>query len=136
MIRSFLIMTLLSLATISVAYAQSEQPIEAKVPFAFAVHHTALSAGNYRLTYNSSAHILSILGLNQNSRAAFVTALPETASGSSKARASLVFECYEKTCYLARVWQGGARGLGVPQGEHQRTLAFETRVVSITIPAK
>jgi hypothetical protein len=139
MFRTFSIMSLLGLATISAAYAQSGQPIEAKIPFEFTAHRTTLSEGTYRLTYNKSAHTLYMRGLDQNSRAAFVFAQPAIAFGSSNAPPKLVFECYEKTCYLARVWQGsigGDRGLEVLHPKYRRRLAFETRVVSITIPAK
>jgi hypothetical protein len=139
MFRTFSMMTLFGLATICTAYAQSEQPIQSKIPFDFTAHTTTLLKGTYRLTYNKTAHTLYMRGLDQNSRAAFVFAQPAIAFGSSNAAPKLVFECYEKTCYLARVWQGsvgGDRGLELLQPKHRRRLAFETRVVSITIPAK
>ena len=139
MFKTFSTMTLLGLATISAGYAQSSQWIQAKVPFAFTVQNTTLSAGNYQLTYSNTAHSLSIRGLDQNSSGAFATAIPATASGSSNDTAWLVFQCYGKTCYLARVWQGtgaGGRSLQVTQGEQERRLSLLTRVVSITIVAK
>jgi hypothetical protein len=139
MFRTFSIMTLLGLATISAAYAQSGQPIQAKVPFAFTVQDTILPAGNYQLTYSNTAHRLFIRGLDQNSPGAFVTAEPASAPSSSSSSAKLVFDCYGKTCYLARAWQGsigGGRGLKVPQTEREHRLGVATRVVSITIPAK
>lgn len=142
MFKIFSTMTLLGLATLSAAYAQSSQPIQAKVPFAFTAQNTTLSAGNYQLTYSNITHRLSLRGLDQNSSAAFATAIPATASGSSIDSARLVFQCYGKSCYLALVWRGsngggwGLEGLELPQSDSQRTLAFQTRVVSITIPAK
>ncbi len=63
MFKMFSTMTLLGLATFSAAYAQSSQPIQAKVPFAFMVQDTTLAAGNYQLTYNNNAHSLTIRGL-------------------------------------------------------------------------
>lgn len=136
MFKMFSTMTLLGLAGIASANAQSAQPIQAKVPFAFTVQSTTLPAGNYQLTYNN-AHVLSIRGLDPDSRAAFATGIPATASPNAPAR--LVFDCYDKTCYLARVWQGGiggGQGLEVPEPEPDRTLAFKTRVISMTIAAK
>jgi hypothetical protein len=133
------LITLLGVATVSAVYAQSSQPIQAKVPLAFMVQDTTLSAGNYQLTYNNNAHSLTIRGLDQNSRAAFVTAEPTTASDSSSRFGRLVFQCYGKTCYLAQVWRGwpdGNRGLKLRPTEPERKLAFTTRVVSITIPVK
>ena len=139
MFKMFSPITLLGLATISAAYAQSGQPIQAKVPFAFMVQNTTLTAGNYQLTYNNSAHSLSIRGLDQNSAGAFVTAQPTSAAASSGEPGRLIFDCYGKTCYLAQVWQGsvgGDRGLKVHQTEAQRGLSVAARVVSITIPVK
>lgn len=139
MFKIFSIMTLLALATISAAYAQSSERTQAKVPFAFMVQNTTLSAGNYQLTYNNSAHSLAIRGLDQNSRAAFVTAEPTTASESSSRSGRLVFQCYGSTCYLAQVWHGGSdgnRGLRLHPTEPERKLAFATRAISITIAAK
>ena len=139
MFKTVSTMTLLGLATISAAYAQSAQPIQAKVPFTFMVQNTALSAGNYQLTYSNTAHSLWIRGLDENSQATFVTAIPKDAVTSSAGSGKLVFDCYDKNCYLAQVWQGtvgGSRGLELRPAERQRRLAFTTRVVSITIPAK
>ena len=132
-------MTLLGLATLSETYAQSQQPIQAKVPFTFMVHNTTLSAGKYQLTYSNSAHNLWIRGLDENSPAMFVTAIPMAAIRSSDSSGKLVFDCYANSCYLAQVWQGSRRsnrGLELRPSEQQRRLALATRVVSTTIPAK
>jgi hypothetical protein len=138
MFRIFSTMILAGLATIPAAYAQSGQPIEARIPFAFLVNDATLAAGKYQLMYNHSAHSLLIRGLDGNPGGAFVTAIPTSAPESS-ASPSLVFECYGKSCYLARVSQGSigsGRGLEVSEPQHGRKLTFETRVVYITIPAK
>ncbi len=95
-----------------------------------------LAAGNYRLTYNSTAHILSIRGLDQNSGRVFTTAV---ASAAADGPGKLVFNCYNKSCYLAEIWQGaaaGSRGLQVPQGEQERRIAFLRRAVSMTVATK
>src|SRR6202008_3183523 len=92
--------------------------------------------GTYRLTYNLTAHILWVQGLDQNSKALFTEAAP-SADGDGPGK--LVFNCYGKTCYLARVWQGGqasSRGLQLQQTGQQRRLAFFTRVVPITAGTK
>jgi len=134
MFKTFSTIAVLSLLTLSAAQAQSEQPIQAKVPFTFTVQNTTLAAGNYRLTYSPTAHILLIRGLDQNSGGAFIRAMQSAgAAGPGK----LVFNCNEGNCSLAEVWAGaGVRGLQVPQGERQRKLSFVTRVVSMTVPAK
>ena len=133
MFKTFSTIIVLTLS-LSAAQAQSERPIQAKVPFAFTVQNTTLAAGNYRLTYNQTAHILSIQGLDQNPGVAFIRAMPSAgADGPGK----IVFNCYEGSCYLAKVWPGAeGRGLQVPQGERQPKLSFLTRVVSVTMAAK
>lgn len=134
MFKTFSTITVLSFLALSAAQAQSEQPLQAKVPFAFTVQNTTLAAGNYRLTYSPSSHILSIRGLEQNSGGVFMQAMASAdADGSGK----LVFNCYEGSCYLAQVWQGaGGRSLQVPHAERERRLSFQTRVVSMTMAAK
>ena len=134
MFKTFSTLTILSLLALSAVQAQSEQPIQAKVPFAFKVQNTTLAAGNYRLSYNAAAHILSIRGLDQNSEGAFIPAMQSADAGGP---GKLVFNCYEDSCYLAKVSPGAAGlGLQVPQGERQRKLSFLTRVVSMTMAAK
>ncbi len=127
MFKTFSTMTLLGLLTFSAAQAQSEQPIHAKVPFAFTVQDTTLAARTYRLTYSQTGHILSIRGLDGNSGAAFTSAV---ASASANGRGKLVSHCYGKNCYLAQPWQGdqtGGRGLRLPQNERERRLSALTR---------
>jgi hypothetical protein len=131
-------LTLLGLATFSGAYAQSGQPVQAKVPFAFMVQHTTLASGNYRLTYNNTAHVLTIRGLDQNSDSILALATP-TIFESASAAPRLVFNCHGKACYLAQVWSGeadGNCGLILRPTEPDRKLALSTRAVSITISAK
>jgi hypothetical protein len=123
------------LLMLSPAYAQSEQPIHAKVPFAFKALNTTLAAGSYRLTYNASAHTLLIRGLDPNSKGAFAIATPTIGPEAPGESGKLVFDCYEKACYLARVWQGrigSGRGLKVPHPKPEREVVFATRVITIT----
>lgn len=137
--KMFWSIILSGLAMISTAYAQSSQPLQAKVPFAFKVQGTTFAAGSYRLTYSDTTRILYVRGVEDMSGGAFLRAIPQSAPGASKQSAKLVFQCHDSECYLAQVWQGnisGDRRLEVPQPARERELGFETRVVSITIPAK
>ena len=120
------IITVYGLLMVSAVYAQSRQPIEAKVPFAFRVQNATLATGTYRLTYSTSAHRLMIQGLDPNSKGAFASAVPATDPGSLGRSGKLVFQCYDKICYLAQVWQGSignGRGLQVPHPQPDRNLA-------------
>ena len=135
MVKMFSTIAIYGLLMLSTAYAQSEQPIQAKVPFAFRAQNTTLAAGSYQVTYSTSAHRLMIRGLDQNSEGAFATAAPMTGSGPSGESGKLVFQCYEKSCYLAQVWQGrmgGSRGLQLFHPQPERKLALAMRMVTIT----
>jgi hypothetical protein len=135
MTKMFSTMTVYGLLAVSAAYAQSEQPIQAKVPFAFRALDTTLAAGTYQLTYSTSAHTLMIQSLDLNSKGVFAIAVPTIGPEAPGESGKLVFDCYEKTCYLARVWQGrigSGRGLKVPHPKPEREVAFATRVITIT----
>lgn len=137
--KMFSTITLLCFGAFSTAFAQSSQPVRAKVPFPFVAQNMTLPSGNYQLTYNNTGHLLKIRGLDQNSKGAYVTAAPMEATGWASGPGKLLFHCYGQTCYLARVWQGSVsagRALEVHQTEHERVLGFATRLVSVTIPAK
>jgi hypothetical protein len=81
-----------------------------------------------------------IQGRDLNSKGAFATAVPTTDSGSLGGPGKLVFECHDKTCYLAQVWHhdsiGNGRGLRVPHPQLEKKVAFAACVVTITVPAK
>jgi hypothetical protein len=135
MTKMFSTITVHGLLMLPAAYAQSEQPIQANVPFAFRASKATLAAGSYQLTYNTSAHTLMIRGLDENSQAAFATAAPITGSAPRGESGKLVFDCYEKTCYLARVWQGrigSGRGLKMIRPKSEKEVALLMRVVTMT----
>ncbi len=139
MFKSLSTMTLLGIASVSAAFGQSSQPLQAEIPFAFTVQDSILPAGSYQFTYNNTSHRLSIRGLNQNSGSVLVTAAPTSASNHSNERARVTFHCYGRTCYLAEAWQdssSGDRGLEVFETEHERRFAVAARVIAVTIPAR
>ncbi len=135
MFKTFATITLLSVATISGVLAQSAQPRQAHVPFAFTVQDTVLPAGHYQFTYNNTTHLLLIRGLDRNGGAGFVTAEPIGASTSSE-QARLTFDCYDKTCYLEQAWERSTTGLKVLRPVRERRLVMAARVIEITIPAR
>jgi hypothetical protein len=76
-----------------------------------------------------------IQSLDLNSKGVFAIAVPTIGPEAPGESGKLVFDCYEKTCYLARVWQGtigSGRGLEVPHPKPEREVALATRVVTIT----
>jgi hypothetical protein len=138
MFRTFSKLITLGPLAISLAPGQSSQSVQTNIPFGFTVQDMTLSAGNYQLSYNNTAHILWIRGLDQNSPGAFVTARPDKVSISSRRDGDLVFQCYDKICYLADVRAAitGYGDLKVHLPGSERTLALTKHVVNVTIPIK
>ena len=137
MLNMFSKMSFFGLLTMSAAFAQSEQAIQAKVPFAFTVSNTTLPAGKYQLTYSSSAQRMTVQGLDANPAAAFATAFPTISSNSSSQPGKLLFNCYDGACHLAQVWQGpvgGDRGLQVVGTERRHAVSISARVVAVSVP--
>jgi hypothetical protein len=134
MSKMFLTLSLFGLLAGSAAYAQSSQPLQADVPFAFTVREAMLPAGSYRVTFAPNSHVLRVQGVNQPADAALALATPESDPQRSAGAARLVFHCHGKECSLAQVWQGGNAGVGVelPQS-HERRIAFQTRIISMTM---
>jgi YD repeat-containing protein len=122
---------------ISAACAQSGQPMQARIPFAFTVTDTTLPPGNYQFTYGSSAQRLTIRSRDGNSATIFATAFQTVASEPSSDQGRLIFNCYSHACYLAQLNGGslaGNRGVQVLGSERRRTLSISARTVAITIP--
>lgn len=134
MLKLFSTATLFGLLSISAAYAESSQAVQADIPFAFTIHNSVLPAGSYRLS--SAGSVLTIRGLDPNAESALTIARPELDPQGMRGHARLVFQCSGKQCYLAQVWQGGtAEGkvVQLPKTASERKLSFVTRVISMTM---
>jgi hypothetical protein len=135
MSKMFLTLSLFGFLAGSAAHAQSSQPLQADVPFAFTVREAMLPAGSYRVTFAPNSHVLRVQGVNQPADAALALANPESDPQGAAGAARLVFHCNgNKECHLAQVWQGGNAGTGIelPQS-HERRIAFQTRIISMTM---
>jgi hypothetical protein len=135
MSKMFLTLTLFGLLAGMAAHAQSSQPLQANVPFAFTVREATLPAGSYRLTFSPTAHVLHVQGVNEPADNALTLATPGSDPQGRDGAARLVFHCYGKACYLAQVWDGSTAGTGfeLPHAQQERRLAFQTRVISMTV---
>lgn len=139
MFKTLSTITLLGLLAFPAAQAQSNQALEAHVPFTFQVQNRTFTPGTYRLSYSSLAPILSLRGGEQISRTAYVRALPAKGSNRAGREAKLVFECYGKSCYLTQMWQSadsGGAGLQLPRGDRESHISLSTRAVRVIVPAK
>jgi hypothetical protein len=135
MSKMFLKLTLFGLLAGVAAHAQSSQPLQANVPFAFTVRQATLPAGSYRLTFARNGYVLRVQGVNNPADNALTLAAPGSDPQGRAGAARLVFHCYGKGCYLAQVWDGGAAGTGLelPHTQQERRLAFQTRIISMTM---
>src|SRR5690242_13947881 len=105
MFKKLSTMIFFGLLTLSAARAQSSPPTQALVPFAFHVQSRVYPAGTYRLTFDLKTNVLSLRGADQISQSGFFLVTPAEESHRTKEGAGLVFKCYDKSCYLAQVWQ-------------------------------
>ena len=136
MFKMFSTITVFGFLTMPAAFAQSEQSMQARIPFAFAVQHKTMAAGNYQLTYNSTAHVVAIRGLDERSSGVYALV---SATGAASGEGKLLFHCVDKSCWLAEVRQAdslGGGGLQLRQTERERKAMFLSRVVAVAVAAK
>ena len=139
MFKMFSTTVLLGLFTLSMAHAQSSVSGRAEIPFSFQAAHKTLAAGTYQLSYTSGVPLLQLRRVDRASDGVFVTVFPAEISNRPGEKGRLVFDCYGKTCYLARLWQSTGRGgaeLSLVRSKPERGMAFSTRVTSMITPAK
>ena len=113
-------------------HAEPSHYIQANIPFDFTVQSKKFAAGDYRLGYDDTSHVVSIRGVTQKSAGAMATTSPLNFAGGP---GKLVFHCGKAGCALAQVWQGsqlGSFSLGLKANERQRNLSFVTRTVPLT----
>jgi len=108
--------------TAATAFAQRAVTMQADIPFAFRVGETALPAGHYEVRSDITPGVLS---LRCNASKAVVTI---TAHGvqAPKVRetGSLVFNQYNETYFLSRVWKpGDSQGKELPKSQEEREYA-------------
>jgi hypothetical protein len=135
MFKTFSTLTILGSLAISAAQAQSNQLLQAEIPFAFAVQSATLPAGAYLLSYSSISHILTVTGAKC---AAFMLMIPASSPVASQT-GKVVFQCFGDRCYLAAVRPMAASGqpaLQTMKTERSWGFSFVTRAVSLTGPAK
>ena len=136
MFRTLSTAALLGLLTISAASAQNTSATEANIPFNFTVANHVMEAGTYRLTYNYTARVILIRGVQPHSDSAYVSALPASGSASNNHPGKLVFDCYGNACSLAEVLPVGGYNLQVGRKERLERMAMQTRVVPVLIAEK
>ncbi len=98
-VRIVLTAGLTILGSISLS-AQSNRET-AKIPFAFHVGETQLSAGDYTVQRVNTAGLFQVT--RQDGHSMFINA-PAVLSGKAHEHGRLTFACYAKDCALSQIW--------------------------------
>lgn len=117
---------LVSLATVSPAYAGSVDGIKAQVPFDFYVGDRQIPAGEHAvktLTGDEAA-----LRIGDGRRGATVLTNGARAKGDGEGRPRLVFHRYGDQYFLAAVWGTGNSGRVLRESKRERSLRKESRI--------
>ena len=137
MSKTLLTATLFGLLTICAASAQNLSTLQANIPFDFTVGHQAMNAGDYRIVFNNTNHLLTVQGRGAHSRTAFVVAIPGDRA-AQKPTGALLFDCYGGACSLGKVLPANNAGpnLQVTQPARRAFVAMQTRVVPLLLAEK
>jgi hypothetical protein len=92
----------------SLTLSAQDKVENAKIPFAFQANHTALSAGDYKISEYNLSGTFQILSVTDG-HSTFVN-VPSRVEGKPDAGPHLTFACYEGNCVLSEIWMPGGNG--------------------------
>ena len=98
----FATLSSLTLLTVGAAFAQSDAVMQADIPFAFHIGAQILPAGHYQVRPSGVHDILSITC--RECKAGAMIVMDRAYAGKTPVLATLVFNRYDKTRFLSRVW--------------------------------
>ena len=126
--KLFLTLCLLTVGGGVVANAQmdTDMPIQANVPFAFAVGNNKLPAGKYEIRKldDNAPNVLELRSVNGRSRVVFETEDAQTRGGEKPAsKTELVFDKVGDQYFLSQVWVAGSWfGSELPRSKMEKKL--------------
>jgi hypothetical protein len=88
----------------------------AEIPFDFHVGQSALPAGNYSVTKDSSGGFLHIR--NMDTQNSILLGFQARETGKNDPR--LTFRCYSGDCYLSAIWMPGAPGYSLGKSNREK----------------
>ena len=125
--KLFLTLCLLTLGGGVVVNAQidTDNPIEASVPFDFAIGNTRLPAGKYQIRKmdDLAENVLEISSENGRTRVVFEVDDAETRADQAASKTELVFDKVGDQYFLARIWVAGSlSGIEMPKSKLEKRL--------------
>ncbi len=112
---------LIALSTVS-AFAQTANPVNAKIPFEFSVSNRTLPAGNYTLGKMMSSQTMVVR--SQDRKIAISSVATVTTDKKEAAATTLIFHRYGNQYFLARIeMEGRENGLELPKTKAEREAA-------------
>jgi hypothetical protein len=110
---------LIALSTVS-AFAQTQDPITAKIPFEFSVNGKTLPAGTYTAGKMLSGGVVIV---RSEDRKVVVTSIANVAASNKETATQLTFHRYGNQYFLAKIEIEGANGLELPKTKAERQAA-------------
>lgn len=105
MFRIGLMMALAFLA--AAQFVRAQEPMQAKIPFAFVAGNTTLPAGEYRVQKVSDGSPALLIRSTEGSPAIMVVTRPATVNVPQQ-KSKLIFRRYGNRYFLVQVWSAGS----------------------------
>lgn len=135
----FRIGLMLALAFLAAAQSvRAQEPVQAKIPFAFTAGDATLPAGDYRVEKVNEGSPALLIRSTGGSPAIMVATSPATVSAPQQ-KSKLIFRRYGHRYFLAQVWSAGSsRGRQLPESaqEREQLLARNEAPDQVTIVAQ
>jgi len=111
---------LIALSTVS-AFAQTQNPVKADIPFEFSVNNKALPAGTYTVGKMTSGGVVLVRSEDRKTAAASIASTVTSHKETTDTR--LTFHRYGNQYFLAKVEIAGWNGLELPKTKAERQAA-------------
>ena len=111
---------MLALAFLAAHAVRAQEPLLAKIPFAFTAGAMALPAGEYRIEKLAVGSAVLLIQGTDNRAATFVMWNP-TEANRPQTKSKLIFHCYGKRYFLSQIWvEGNSRGIELPRSTQEK----------------
>lgn len=135
----FRIGLMLALAFLAAAqFVRAQEPVVAKIPFAFVAGNTPLPAGEYRVQKVSAGSPALLIRCAEGSPAIMVVTQPASVNAPQQ-KSKLIFRRYGNRYFLVQVWSAGSSsGRELPKSakEKEQLLARNEAPDEVTIVAR
>jgi len=114
---------------------QAQRVVTFKAPFAFAVEHSTLPAGEYTILEQSGW--VQIQAKDGKAKTQVLTLPVTTRSQETVENSHVVFHNYAGHMYLAQVWASGQeKGRELLESREEQQLAKKEKMAAVSVPAQ